>query len=206
MSRMRVEFERVSKMMSIHTCACLGCGINSYIPPNLRFIGAGLVCAHCYTEQYILAIRVPIAEPIQVQRLDPRLMPPPSLASALTPPMVEEEPWWLTGLKFVGLATGTVVTAAVVFRGLRALLDHDFGGRVYPEPYCRKLIQEHLDQYGAHCNGCSRRVPISNLTVDHQFPHARGGATSTWNSDVLCQPCNSRKGVRTGLMVDLFLS
>lgn len=190
---------------SAHTAACSGCNIHSFVPLELRYVGAGLICPNCYTEQNIIDILVPIQNLIPAAEKTIAITPPP--ANSVPPlPTVEEDPWWLTGLKFIGLAAGAVVSAAVVYRGLRAVMDHDFGGRAYPESYRRKLIQEHLDQYGARCNSCGKRVPISSLTVDHQFPHARGGATSTWNSDVLCQPCNSRKGTHTNLLIDLFLS
>ena len=47
------------------------------------------------------------------------------------------------------------------------------------------------------CQYCGRRMPRSEVTVDHVVPRSRGGIDS-WNNLVLaCVDCNVRKGNRT---------
>ncbi len=46
------------------------------------------------------------------------------------------------------------------------------------------------------CQYCGRRMPKTDLTLDHVVPRSRGGIDS-WNNLVLaCMPCNVRKGSR----------
>jgi 5-methylcytosine-specific restriction endonuclease McrA len=47
------------------------------------------------------------------------------------------------------------------------------------------------------CQYCSRRLPRTDLNLDHVIPRSRGG-TSTWENVVCsCHNCNRRKGGRT---------
>lgn len=47
------------------------------------------------------------------------------------------------------------------------------------------------------CQYCSRRLPRTELNLDHVIPRSRGG-TSTWENIVCsCHHCNRRKGGRT---------
>ena len=49
---------------------------------------------------------------------------------------------------------------------------------------------------GNRCQYCGKRLPTSELSIDHVVPRARGGRT-TWENCVLaCIPCNVRKGSR----------
>lgn len=49
---------------------------------------------------------------------------------------------------------------------------------------------------GNRCQFCGKRLPTSELSIDHVIPRARGGRT-TWENCVLaCIPCNVRKGCR----------
>lgn len=50
-----------------------------------------------------------------------------------------------------------------------------------------------FERDGAFCCRCGT---VANLTLDHITPLARGGANRIENLQVLCQPCNSRKGTR----------
>lgn len=52
----------------------------------------------------------------------------------------------------------------------------------------RRAVMERDDFRCRHCN--SRH----NLGIDHRTPLSRGGATSLENLQLLCGPCNSRKG------------
>jgi 5-methylcytosine-specific restriction endonuclease McrA len=47
------------------------------------------------------------------------------------------------------------------------------------------------------CQYCARRLPRSELNLDHVVPRSQGGL-STWDNVVCsCHPCNRRKGGRT---------
>lgn len=59
-------------------------------------------------------------------------------------------------------------------------------GQISPE--LRALV---LERDG---NKCRRCPTTENLTLDHIRPVSAGGFTTAANLQVLCQPCNSRKG------------
>ena len=54
------------------------------------------------------------------------------------------------------------------------------------------LLQQVLerDRSCAHCG------IFENLCFDHVYPMSKGGKTTFWNLQILCRPCNSRKGNR----------
>jgi len=47
------------------------------------------------------------------------------------------------------------------------------------------------------CQYCGRRMPKTDLTLDHVVPRSRGGIDSWDNLVLACMPCNVRKGNRT---------
>jgi 5-methylcytosine-specific restriction endonuclease McrA len=47
------------------------------------------------------------------------------------------------------------------------------------------------------CQYCTRRLPRSELNLDHVVPRSQGGKTSWENVVCSCVPCNLRKGGRT---------
>lgn len=53
-----------------------------------------------------------------------------------------------------------------------------------------KLRQKVYERDEWKCRRCGAR---SNLTVDHVWPHARGGGISMENLQTLCEPCNASK-------------
>lgn len=64
----------------------------------------------------------------------------------------------------------------------------------------RQAIALHLATYGLVCPGW--QVPAhttqpGSLTTDHIVAKAHGGTDSLSNCQVLCRPCNSRKGATT---------
>ena len=50
---------------------------------------------------------------------------------------------------------------------------------------------------GSTCQYCGRRLPRSELNLDHVVPRSRGGSTSWENVVCSCVGCNLRKGGRT---------
>lgn len=46
------------------------------------------------------------------------------------------------------------------------------------------------------CDGCHQHFRAEELTVDHRHPWSLGGRTVLSNAQLLCRPCNSRKGNR----------
>jgi len=47
---------------------------------------------------------------------------------------------------------------------------------------------------GEKCGG--EQLSWENFTIDHTLSYARGGRTSISNADLMCQKCNSSKGIR----------
>jgi 5-methylcytosine-specific restriction endonuclease McrA len=47
------------------------------------------------------------------------------------------------------------------------------------------------------CQYCGRRMPKSDVTLDHVVPRSRGGIDSWENLVLACMECNVRKGNRT---------
>jgi len=43
------------------------------------------------------------------------------------------------------------------------------------------------------CHYCSRRFPVSELTMDHLVPIVRGGRSTQGNVVPACKDCNSKK-------------
>lgn len=47
------------------------------------------------------------------------------------------------------------------------------------------------------CYHCENKFPVSELTMDHLIPIARGGKSDKKNCVVSCKECNSKKGHKT---------
>ena len=65
-----------------------------------------------------------------------------------------------------------------------------------PQPTARGAIQDDVKQLvwlrdGGRCRSCGSQV---ELQFDHVIPVALGGASSPENLQILCGPCNRRKG------------
>lgn len=57
----------------------------------------------------------------------------------------------------------------------------------------RSIRREVFARCGEHCQSCGSTV---DLCLDHIIPVAAGGDSEPSNLQVLCRPCNSRKGCR----------
>ena len=66
------------------------------------------------------------------------------------------------------------------------------------QTYKIRLSRRNLFERDQHtCQYCGRRLPKSELTIDHVLPRSRGGK-DTWENLVLaCSACNTRKSNRT---------
>ena len=50
------------------------------------------------------------------------------------------------------------------------------------------------------CALCGKHIEdIKDAEVDHVVPHSKGGRTVPSNAQLLCMPCNRRKGNKQGL-------
>ena len=59
---------------------------------------------------------------------------------------------------------------------------------------------------GYRCQYCIRRLPPSELTIDHVLPRSRGGPTPWENCVTACVPCNQKKADRTPKEAGLLLA
>ena len=59
--------------------------------------------------------------------------------------------------------------------------------------FSRKNI---LARDGNRCQYCGKRLPLSQLSLDHVHPKSRGGKSTWTNVVTACSPCNTRKGGR----------
>lgn len=55
----------------------------------------------------------------------------------------------------------------------------------------KSLREKIFEKYNNQCNYCNSKT---NLVVDHIFPISKGGDSKEENLQVLCAPCNARKG------------
>ncbi len=46
------------------------------------------------------------------------------------------------------------------------------------------------------CYSCGRLLTWDDFTIDHLFPHSKGGRTTLENGKLCCRRCNSRKGAK----------
>jgi 5-methylcytosine-specific restriction endonuclease McrA len=69
-----------------------------------------------------------------------------------------------------------------------------FGGRQNRKVrFTRRNI---LERDNHTCQYCDKRLPASDLTLDHVIPRCRGGGATWRNLVVACLKCNDRKGSR----------
>ena len=59
------------------------------------------------------------------------------------------------------------------------------------------LKQELTQRQGNTCAYCGRQLPVRAFEIDHMMPVYRGGSNEKENLQVLCRPCNKRKGIQS---------
>ena len=59
------------------------------------------------------------------------------------------------------------------------------------------LKQELMRRQDNTCVYCGHRRIARSLDIDHILPAVRGGSNDTSNLQVICRPCNQRKGLQT---------
>ena len=59
------------------------------------------------------------------------------------------------------------------------------------------LKRELMRRQDNTCTYCGYRRRASSLDIDHVIPVARGGSNDPSNLQVICRPCNLRKGIQT---------
>ena len=64
-------------------------------------------------------------------------------------------------------------------------------------PWPKGLRQELMRRQGNRCVCCGCRLSVYNCEIDHMDPVIRGGSNDKDNLQVLCRPCNMRKGPQT---------
>ena len=58
----------------------------------------------------------------------------------------------------------------------------------------RRTKSEIYEKQKGRCNYCGRKLDINYLHIDHKSPVSRDGGDNPGNLQLLCPPCNSRKG------------
>lgn len=61
------------------------------------------------------------------------------------------------------------------------------------------LKQELMKRQDNTCGYCGYRRIARTLDIDHMIPAVRGGSNDVSNLQVICRPCNQRKGLQTDL-------
>ena len=68
----------------------------------------------------------------------------------------------------------------------------DYGRVIFPD----RIKQSMFRAQRGRCNYCGRTHRIRYLEIDHKQPVSRGGSNATDNLQLLCTPCNMRKGIQ----------
>ncbi len=101
---------------------------------------------------------------------------------------------WLR-LSSNGLGGRYVHTPTVRIRVPEVVVLKAFNGFIHREVrFSRHSIFERDNHT---CQYCGRRLPKSQLTIDHVVPQSRNGGDTWENLAVACVPCNVKKGNRT---------
>jgi 5-methylcytosine-specific restriction endonuclease McrA len=59
--------------------------------------------------------------------------------------------------------------------------------------FCRRNV---ITRDGSHCQYCGKKVPPSQLSIDHVVPKSLGGRSNWTNVVAACAECNAHKGRR----------
>ena len=70
---------------------------------------------------------------------------------------------------------------------------------LFDEPTVRKPIDKRIKKMTYYnqkgkCNYCAKKLELAYMHLDHRTPWARNGSDNPPNLQILCGPCNTRKG------------
>lgn len=67
------------------------------------------------------------------------------------------------------------------------------GSRYFYQTKERPVKRDLYKYQKGKCKMCHKDFHIRDLTIDHVYPKSKGGPKETWNSALLCKPCNVKK-------------
>lgn len=91
-------------------------------------------------------------------------------------------------------AEAELLTDDLVRRGIVGPYTRTSDDRARPMSW-RRVRDLVFERDGRRCRHCGAE---DDLAIDHIMPRAKGGTDELDNLQVLCRPCNSRKGVSVG--------
>jgi 5-methylcytosine-specific restriction endonuclease McrA len=75
--------------------------------------------------------------------------------------------------------------------------------RMMPSASRRSRKRNLIRRNGAKCVACGRSFPAEKLTLDHIVPASKGGTHALSNLQLMCEPCNQRKGARVPKKIEV---
>lgn len=93
-------------------------------------------------------------------------------------------------------------TDSAATRQRRAKILHGLLGPIFERRDAKRLfsIEQRRILFNSDvqpkCRACGSSLAWTNFTVDHIKPYTKGGRTALENAQLMCQPCNSKKGGR----------
>lgn len=71
-----------------------------------------------------------------------------------------------------------------------------YGQKRDTRQFSKAMRQKKYNQQGGKCSHCGGQFEFWQMQGDHIVPYSKGGATTYDNLQMLCTPCNQKKGNR----------